>query len=137
MFQDDLFVHNNALTDIVTTFKASHCKWLVNGCNHTNDGKIFYREMIPRWNDKILEGVNTISSPSVLSFLNEDIPYFDEELVMLMDCEFYYQLYKKYGLPTVLDKILISNRTHSHQVSRRYNQNINEEITHVKNKHLW
>lgn len=135
MFQDDLFVDDQALQLIHDTFVETNCGWLVNGCNHTNDGKTFYREMVPSWNDKILEGVNTISSPSVLSIKNIDKPYFDEDLVMLMDCEYYYQLYQKYGLPTIIKKSLISNRTHKHQISSMYTKNINEEINYVKNKY--
>ena len=54
---------------------------------------------------------------------------------MLMDCEYYYQLYKKYGLPFIVKDTLISNRMHKHQVSSMYNKNIKEEISYVKNKH--
>ena len=136
MFQDDLFVNVEALHKIDECFEEG-CQWLVNGCNHTHDGKNFYREMIPSWNDRILVGENSISSPSVLSFINKDILFFDEELVMLMDCEYYYQLYKKYGLPFILKDILVSNRTHSNQVSMRYQQDINEEIRYAINKHQW
>jgi|688.fasta_scaffold448992_2 glycosyltransferase involved in cell wall biosynthesis len=135
MFQDDLFVDDNALQIIHNTFKETNCKWLVNGCNHTNDGITFNREMVPSWNDQILYGVNTISSPSVLSFINEEIVFFDENLTMLMDCEYYYQLYKKYGLPRVVSDILISNRMHQFQISSRYDKNINEEINYVKQKY--
>ena len=33
-------------------------------------------KMYPRWNDKIIEGVNTISSPSVLSMKKESVGKF-------------------------------------------------------------
>lgn len=136
MFQDDLFFNNKSLQIINDTFKNNNCDWLVNGCNHTTDGKTFNREMVPSWNDKILEGVNTISSPSVLSFKNNNnIPLFDEDLVMLMDCEYYYQLYKKYGLPFIVKDVLISNRMHKHQISAMYNRSLQQEINHVKIKH--
>jgi hypothetical protein len=135
MFQDDLFVDTQALEIIQENFTDNNCMWLVNGCNHTKDGKTFHRPMVPSWNDRILEGVNTISSPSVLSIRNKDIMYFDEDLVMLMDCEYYYRLYKKYGQPRVVTESLISNRVHKHQISYMYNKNINEEINYVKNKH--
>jgi len=138
MFQDDLFVNDESLQIINDTFKNNDCNWLVSGCNHTNDGKTFNREMVPSWNDKILEGVNTISSPSVLSFKNNDIPLFDEDLVMLMDCEYYYQLYKKYGLPFIVKDVLISNRMHQYQVSSMYTRSLQQEINHVKIKHeVW
>ena len=130
------FFSDNTLELIGKSFENNKCSWLVNGCNHTRDGRMFDRPMIPRWNNKILEGVNTISSPSVLSFLNcKDILYFDEELTMLMDCEYYYQLYKKYGLPFIIKEPLISNRIHRYQISSMYNKDINKEISYIKNKH--
>lgn len=137
MFQDDLFVNENALQIIHDAFEVTKCGWLVNGCNHTNDGINFSREMIPSWNDQILYGVNTISSPSVLSFHNSNVSFFDENLTMLMDCEYYHQLYLKYGKPFIVKNTLISNRTHPNQISSRYDKNINEEINYVKNKYRY
>ena len=135
MFQDDLFFSEKALEIIHNTFENKDCMWVVNGCNHTNDGISFNREMVPSWNDQILYGVNTISSPSVLSFRNSKISFFDENLTMLMDCEYYYQLYIRYGKPTVINDILISNRMHQYQISSRYNLDINDEISYVKTKY--
>ena len=91
--------------------------------------------MVPRWNDKIIYGVNTISSPSVLSFRKNNSSFFDEDLTMLMDCEMYYQLYIKYGLPKIITDCLTTNRIHQHQISSLYNKDINSEINYVKNKH--
>ena len=135
MFQDDFFVDNGALQLIHDTFTNTNCGWLVNGCNHTNDGKTFYREMVPSWNDRVVLGENSISSPSVLSFRNENMVYFDESLVMLMDCEYYYQLFLKYGEPFIISNILISNRTHKHQISSMYTKSLSDEIQQVKIKH--
>jgi hypothetical protein len=93
--------------------------------------------MTPQWNDRLIFGVNTISSPSVLSFRNQNVSFFDENLTMLMDCEYYYQLYLKYGEPTVLNETLISNRIHQFQISTNYEGNINEEINYIKKKYKW
>ena len=87
VFQDDFFYDTEALEKIHDEFASSNRKWLLNGCNHTkDDGYNFYNEMYPRWNDKIIEGVNTISSPSVLSMKREcfDRVQFDETLVMML-----------------------------------------------------
>lgn len=135
MFQDDFFVSDTSFEKIVHSFSANNTNWVVNGCNHTNDGVIFDREMIPHWNDLIYTGLNTISSPSVLSFKKGTDCFFDENLVMLMDCEMYYQLYLKYGHPIIISDILISNRIHKNQISSLYNDNIHEEISYIKNKH--
>jgi hypothetical protein len=136
MFQDDFFYQNDALEKIINSFQDEQCNWLVNGCNHTNnDGAAYGNFMVPHWNKDIPLGVNTISSPSVLSFRNDNPCLFDEELTMLMDCEMYYQLYIRYGLPTVITDPLITNRMHPTQISSLYNKDIQAEINHVKIKH--
>jgi glycosyltransferase involved in cell wall biosynthesis len=137
MFQDDFFVDGDAIKIINEKFMNNKTMWAVNGCNHTNDGLNFYGEMTPKWNDRLIFGVNTISSPSVLSFRNENVSFFDENLTMLMDCEYYYQLYLKYGEPIILNETLISNRIHQFQISTNYEGNINEEINYIKKKYKW
>ena len=136
LFQDDFFYQKNVLEFIVKEFKNNECNWLVTGCNHTYDnGKTFVNFMVPRWNNDIIIGVNTISSPSVLSFRNKDVCLFDEKLTMLMGCEMYYQLYIKYGLPKIISDCLITNRMHPHQISSLYSKDMRSEITHIKIKH--
>ena len=136
IFQDDFLYQDNALDLIIKEFEDKDCNWLVSGCNHTHDdGKNFSNFMVPYWNDKIATGTNTISSPSVLSFRNDNPCLFDEELTMLMDCEMYYQLYIRYGLPKIITDCLITNRMHQHQISSLYNKDMWSEIDHVKNKH--
>lgn len=136
IFQDDFLYQNNAIELIAKEFENKECDWLITGCNHTyDDGKTFVNEMIPYWNDNIAIGVNTISSPSVLSFRNNNPCFFDEELTMLMDCEMYYQLYVRYGLPIIIKDYLVTNRMHQNQISKLYNKDIFLEINHIKNKH--
>lgn len=123
MFQDDFFYDDESLEKINNEFDVSDKMWLVNGCNHTqNNGHSFYWEMYPKWNDRLLEGVNTISSPSVVSFKREVVNRFDENLVYFMDCDFYYGMNNKYGLPIFLNDILISNRVGDHQISTHVNK---------------
>ena len=118
MFQDDFFYDDEALEKIVNEFDNSDKMWLVNGSNHTqDDGHSFYWELHPTWNDKLLEGVNTISSPSVLSFKKEVVNRFDENLVYFMDCEFYYGMNEKYGQPIFLNDVLVSNRVGEYSVT--------------------
>ena len=125
IFQDDFLYQDKSLEIIVKEFENNECNWLVSGCNHTHDdGKSFSNFMVPYWNDKIATGINTISSPSVLSFRNDNPCLFDEELTMLMDCEMYYQLYIKYGLPKIISDCLITNRMHPHQISSLYSKDM-------------
>ena len=134
MFQDDLMCSPECLELIDKTF-SEDTTWLVNGYNHTTDGKNFFRADIPCWNENIIRGVNTIGSPSVLSFRREVKNLFDKNLVMLMDVEFYYGMFLKYGLPTLMPRILVANRQHDEQISSKYSGNIDEEIQYVIHKY--
>ncbi len=134
IFQDDFFFSNNSLEKINLEFNKG-CEWLVSACNHTNDGLNFYRNFYPQWNDKLLYGINTISSPSVISFKKNDLLFFDDNLTMLMDVEYYHQLFLKYGYPCFLQEILMTNRVHKFQISSRYDKDINQEIDYIKNKY--
>lgn len=135
MFQDDFMFGRRCLEKFDEAFKYKNSKWVVCGCNHTRDGVNFERFMVPSWNGKLLEGVNTISSPSVLAFRNENVELFDENLTMLMDTEYYYRLYKKYGYPNIISDILITNRQHQNQISSRYLGNLEDEMRYCKEKY--
>ena len=145
MFQDDFFYDDESLEKIYNEFESSDKMWLVNGSNHTqNDGLSFYWDLYPKWNLDILNGVNTISSPSVLSARKEvfDEIKFDESLTMMMDCEFYYNAKENFGYPIYLHDVLVTNRVHSGQISSKYNESLNreknlkEEILYCNKKHL-
>jgi len=140
MFLDDFFFSIDALHEIYESFKNSDSMWLVNGCNHWQNGN-YYNPMKPKWNDDIIKGVNTISSPSVLSIRSEVKEQFDNKLKMMMDCDYYYNLYINYGNPIVLDNVLITNRVHENQISSlyvndsNYETNLNSEIEYCLEKY--
>lgn len=111
MFQDDFFYDDEALEKIYDALYNSDNVWLLNGCNHTADhGHSFYWDLYPRFNDKLLDGVNTLSSPSVLSFKKEVKNRFDTNLVHFMDIDFFYGMKKIHGDPIFYDDVLITNR---------------------------
>lgn len=138
MFQDDFFYDDESLEKIVSEFENSDKLWLVNGCNHTkDDGHSFYWDFYPQWNDKILHGVNTISSPSVLSIKKEvfEKVKFDESLVMMMDCDYYYNAREQFGDPIYYHDVLVSNRVHKNQISMRYDKNLQDEVDYCLEKY--
>ena len=144
MFQDDFFYDYEALQKIYDSFDDEH-DWLVCGSNHTkNNGQSFYRNFYPRWNNRIIRGVNSISSPSVMAAKKKvfDQIKFDESLVMMMDCEIYYHIKKDFGEPIYLHDVLVSNRVHQDQISSRYNALSNSaselarEVKYCLSKHL-
>lgn len=119
MFQDDFFYDDEALEKIYKELSESDKMWLLNATNHTrDDGNSFYWDLCPEFNDKLLEGVNTISSPSVVSIKKEVDIRFDESLIYFMDVDFYYGMREKYGDPIIYDDILVSNRfPHAESIS--------------------
>jgi glycosyltransferase involved in cell wall biosynthesis len=142
MFQDDFFYDDEALEKIYNAFDEN-TKWLLCACNHTkNDGNSFYGDLYPAWNGDIINGVNTISSPSVLAARREvfDQVKFDPNLVMMMDCEFYYHAKERYGDPIYYHDVLVSNRVHEDQISSMYlkedyQKKFNGELLYCKEKH--
>lgn len=118
LWQDDFLYSTESLMDIYNEINESKNKnWLVTACDHSNDGVNFYRPFFPKWNNEIQYGNNTISSPSVLTIKNDDLIFFDDRLIWLMDVDYYKQMYDKWGLPIFLQKINVVNRTWGSQLS--------------------
>lgn len=143
MFQDDFFYDDEALEKIYNSLTESDKDWLVCGCNHTRtDGRDFYWTLMPTWNADILRGVNSISSPSVLAFKNNKVKErFDENVVMMMDCEMYYRLDKIHGQPVYLHDDLVTNRVHDGQISMQkyksadFSDFMKKEVAYCFDKH--
>jgi len=118
LFQDDFLFHEKALEEIARNFNIEKDEWLVTACIHSKDGVNFFRPFFPKYNRLIHLGKNTISSPSVLTIRNESPLLFDENLIWLMDCDYYKKCYNKFGKPKILNEINVVNRIGEHQVSR-------------------
>tara|TARA_B100001175_G_scaffold311436_1_gene315871 strand:+ start:150 stop:773 length:624 start_codon:yes stop_codon:yes gene_type:complete len=135
LYSDDFILTNNLTAELDKAF-TSDVEWVVSGFAHTLDnGKTHYNPKLPVYNDRLLEGVNTLSSPSILAVRNGLGEFFDEKLVMLMDCDMYYRLYKYHGDPVVISDYHISNREHRNQTQRSNEHLIPEEIEYLKKKH--
>lgn len=137
LFQDDLMYNSSCLDLIVEHFKNMSHYWLVTGCGHFSTDSI-YNKMVPKYNDNIHMGYNTISSPSVLAFRNIDPLEFDENLLWLMDVEYYKRLYNKYGHPMIIPDMLILNRLWEGQISNTsISQKLkDEELAYIESKNL-
>lgn len=117
MFSDDIFVSENALDIINKQYQETNCKWMFSGFCGTRDGINTYDEKVPVWSDYTLEGKNLLSSPSVVSFLNDAKVEFDPNLKLLLDVEFYHRMRWKNGMPHIISDVLVANRDHNDRIS--------------------
>lgn len=133
MFADDFFIVENAIEKFLNAFVNKDVNWVAAGCAHCNNTHQLYRPFIPRYNHDIHIGNNTMSSPSVLAFRGKH--YFDEKLVMLMDCDLYKKLYNQYGDPYIITDYLVCNRIHENQMQNTSNDVLDAEIIYCKEKY--
>ena len=137
LFQDDFLYSKDSLRDIKESFDSNpDKKWLVSACEHSTNGTSFYSTVIPELDaGKLLSGVNTISSPSVVSFLNEYNVKFDENLIWMMDCDYYVRMATEFGEPIILEGVNVVNRIWSNQYNNMIPAETKEKETeYIKNK---
>jgi glycosyltransferase involved in cell wall biosynthesis len=148
IFQDDLLINNNALSIIKKTFDEKNCDWIFNSFKHTTDGKKHFRPMVPKWTREMLEGRNLLGNPSSVAFLTDKFEKFDENLILLMDTDFYHRMRYNHGMPFIIKEYLTSVREHNSRMSSstvKYNAQVehpegswlvnSEELDYVIKKH--
>lgn len=97
MQMDDFFAHTNALQMIVNEFNDNPEKeWLISPTLHSN-GTIH----TPVWTDDIYTGNNRLGSMSSIAFRKRSMLLFEEPLCWLIDCDWYYRMFIKFGAPLI------------------------------------
>lgn len=132
LFTDDYFHDKHALKRLV---EAHNGWWSVTGCIHDNGNLI--NPHFPVWNDRMIFGNNTIGSPSVLLLRNDkDLPKFDESLQWLIDCQYYQDLFNRYGEPNIINDINVVIGLHEYQETNVLSNNVKQsELELMKNKY--
>jgi glycosyltransferase involved in cell wall biosynthesis len=106
MLQDDYYFNSYSLQHRLNVLGDKN--WSVTSTIHFSpEENRFFWHLIPKYSENIYLGGNTIGSPSLLTMKKEGAPLFDESLLMLTDCDYYKQLYDKFGLPNT-DKEITS-----------------------------
>lgn len=109
LYMDDYFADNNALKRIVDAFKANpKSSWLIAGSDNNPH---------PYRTEDIVYGNNKLGSPSALTMKNDHPLTFDEDLIWLLDCDYYKRLYMKYGEPIILDEVNVIMGIHEGQAT--------------------
>lgn len=137
LFQDDYFVDDNSLKKIYEKFNDTQCKWLMSGFIHTSDTINYFNTMMPEYNNMVLDGINSMGNPSNLSFLNSHKQYFDEDIIYLVDCEFYYRMNLLYGPPCILNEVLVAIRIHEVSATNdpKFTSKKDAEVNYCHNKY--
>lgn len=134
LHMDDYFAHKDALKRIVEAFKGG---WLATGCSHTKDGKKLINSRFATYNDKIHTGNNTIGSPSVIAFENNNPLLFDTSLVWLFDCDLYKRLHARYGKPTIVNDFNVVIGIGEHQMTELIEDSVKiDEEKIIKSKYV-
>lgn len=115
IYMDDYLYNRNALQRVVDAFDRG-AKWVVSGCIHDNGSRIT-KPHFPTWSVDVLQGVNTVGSPSVLAFLNDEPLLFDERMSWMLDLDLYRRLYQRYGEPTIINYIDVGIGIGEHQMT--------------------
>jgi hypothetical protein len=133
LFMDDYLNGPDALQNLVDGFKGG---WLATGCAHTENGTDLYNAHFPSWNDDMALGKNTVGSPSVVAFENDNPLLFDESLSFMLDCDLYVRLYERYGEPTLLQSLDTVIGIHDGQMTNLMSlEEKYKEAQYVVNKH--
>lgn len=136
LYMDDFMFHDRALERIIEHFRG---QWLVTGCNHTRTDALgtipvrnreYYYPHVPCYSDDINTGHNTIGSPSVLTIKNEHPIFFDENMTWMLDCDYYYRLYQKYGDPAILKDVNVTIGLHDGQATNTMGSQVKENEYH-------
>lgn len=136
LFQDDYLCDDTALARHAEAFSDPGTRWLLCGSGVTHDGETLERPMVPRLNPNIHLGKNTVSSPSVLAIRAGLGLEFDEQLIWLMDGEFYKTCADTLGAPFICPEPLVANRLHDGQVSAGISPQLRRrELAYVRAKH--
>jgi hypothetical protein len=128
LMQDEYLYDENTLLDIKNVFDDEKINWVVTGCIYGANPENPIGKMIPEYTDKIIEGYNTIGSPSVVTIRKTNYnELFDPELIWLMDCDYYKRLYDKWGGPSIIPKYQIFINQHINQLTNIISNDIKKK----------
>lgn len=125
MFCDDYFIYPDTLTKIEAALQADD--WCFVRSEHKESGRATHTPYVNNdlfSHDKgLAEGCNTYGCPSAMAFRRTDLK-FDENLIWLMDCEFYVRMQQRYGMPAIVDSAVNIREWEGQQSKTACNGNV-------------
>lgn len=131
MYQDDLCLSDEMANEFSKALDGGG--WAVCHSLRLDERGIKGKEVKPVYTDDIIKGRNTIGMPSVIGF-NLVSFEFDTNLKTLLDCEFYWRLFKRYGLPKIITKPLVGQRYWNGSTSRKQGNFTETEYKYLQDK---
>ena len=120
LYMDDFFVDQNALLKISDAFDVNpDGKWFISGFTHSNEDRTqFFDTRHPWYENKYVNGDNTTGNPSNYAVRNECALEMDDDLLWIVDGEYFYRSYFYHGDPIKLDDVLVCFREHTSSAFR-------------------
>nr|QMP82880.1 MAG: hypothetical protein [Caudoviricetes sp.] len=113
LYMDDFFVDVYALQKLSDAFDQNEGKWLICGFTHCDQERTnFYDTRIPWFGNKYVNGDNTTGNPSTYAVRKKYALEMDENLLWLVDGEYFYRSYFHYGDPIIIQDTLVAFREH-------------------------
>ena len=121
LYVDDFFVTSDALQKIKTAFEQNlDSKWLISGFTCCNEDRThFYNSREPWYGNKYVNGDNVTGNPSNYTVRREHAIEMDENLLWIVDGEYFYRSYYHYGDPILVKDILVCFRDHGDSAFKR------------------
>ena len=120
LYMDDFFVDQSALQKIADAFDNNpHGKWFISGFTHSNEYRTeFFDTRFPWYENKYVNGDNTTGNPSNYAVRNNCALEMDDDLLWIVDGEYFYRSYYYHGDPIKLDDVLVCFREHGSSAFR-------------------
>jgi glycosyltransferase involved in cell wall biosynthesis len=143
LFQDDFLLAPDSLKKINDAIvhqcdeTLGWCNWLATGTGNYYINYNIMTPTIPSWNDRMHLGINSIGSPSAVAMRNiPELPRFDNELIWLMDCEYYRRLHDLWGSPLIIPEMIAVNAIWGRQLTYTIsNERKRDECIKMRNKY--
>lgn len=120
LYMDDFFIDHDALTKIDHAFNNSSGKWLIAGFGHCNQDRTqYFNFRTPWYGNRYVNGDNTTGNPSNYAVRRECALAMDENLLWIVDGEYFYRSYYHYGDPIMIQDFLVCFRDHGDSAFKR------------------
>jgi len=120
LYMDDFFVDPFALQKISDAFdNKPEGKWFISGFTHCNEDRSQYFDTrLPWYGNKYVNGDNTTGNPSNYAVRRDCAIEMDDDLLWIVDGEYFYRSYYYHGDPIMIDDVLVCFREHGSSAFR-------------------